>query len=189
MPCRFNHVTILPNRDRSKNKPDYVFLSKLRHNRTERMSRIIKRFFHLGERRRLTKDDIVACCKDAYHRRKNLSLSLADLASLMKSLNHFLNGAVGVCTYILATLVLSSGQYETLVVSLSTTVFALSFIIADSARQVFASFQFLFVRHPYDVGDRVLIHDRPNPDALYVKQVRLNGGTHCCFFFFLHFPT
>ncbi|EGD73032.1 hypothetical protein PTSG_04743 [Salpingoeca rosetta] len=105
-----------------------------------------------------------------YRDRKNLAITLNDLESITHALASFLTAAVVVLILFALNIAFSTGDYAEVTVTVGTTLFALSFIFADSAKNVFNSFVFLFVQHPFDVGDRVVL---PNWDPMYVVRLEL----------------
>lgn len=137
---------------RSRKNPEKVLLSRLTIGFGERTSRKIRAFFDPDNQGSLTKDELVARCVNAYEARKNFAMTLSDLASLLSSLSHFLDGAIGVLTFILLTIVFSTGSFADITVGLGGTLFALSFIFSTTASNIFVSFSFIFLRHPFDVG-------------------------------------
>nr|VWO97655.1 C6 zinc finger protein [Ganoderma boninense] len=60
-------------------------------------------------------------------------------------------------------------QVATLITSAGTLVLGLSWLIGSSLAEVLTSIIFLFVKHPYDVGDRVTV----NKSTYTVKEIRL----------------
>ena len=106
---------------------------------------------------RLTEGHLVEVLIKAYHERKHLSLSLLDLESITSALGDFLTGAVLVVTVLLLNIVFSTGELAEVAITVSSAILGLSFIFATSAQHTFDSFVFLFVRHPYDVGDRIFL--------------------------------
>lgn len=60
-------------------------------------------------------------------------------------------------------------SFITVIASAGTTLLSLSFIFAVTAQEFLGSCIFLFVKHPYDVGDRVLISDK----ELIVERISL----------------
>lgn len=100
----------------------------------------------------LTKDWLIQRCVALYRDRKNLSQSVADLNSIVNALSSFLSAAVGFAMFFVVLIMFSEGDYSQITVSLGTTLLAFSFIFSDTAKNVFNSFVFLFIRHPYDVG-------------------------------------
>lgn len=105
-----------------------------------------------------------------YRDRKNLAITLNDLESITHALGSFLTAAVVVLMLFALNIAFSTGDYAEVTVTVGTTLFALSFIFADSARNLFNSFVFLFVQHPFDVGDRIVV---PGWDPMYVVRLEL----------------
>lgn len=60
-------------------------------------------------------------------------------------------------------------QLATLVTSAGTLVLGLSWLIGGALSDVLNSIIFLFIKHPYDVGDRVIINNL----VYTVKEVRM----------------
>lgn len=60
-------------------------------------------------------------------------------------------------------------QLLTLVTGAGTLILGLSWLIGSSLQEVLASIIFLFIKHPFDVGDRVVI----NKETYTVKEIRL----------------
>ena len=60
-------------------------------------------------------------------------------------------------------------ELVTLVTSAGTLILGLSWLIGSSLAEVLTSIIFLFIKHPYDVGDRVDL----GKDSYTVKEIRL----------------
>ena len=75
---------------------------------------------------------------------------------------------------------LQEAQLATLITGAGTFILGLSWLIGGSLQEVLTSIVFLFIKHPFDVGDRVTIGD----DTFTVKEISLlstlfvdgNGG-------------
>ena len=65
-----------------------------------------------------------------------------------------------------------SPNFITTLTTAGTTLLSLSFIFAVTAQEFLGSCIFLFVKHPYDVGDRVDING-PEKQNLVVEQISL----------------
>eukprot|EP00047_Mylnosiga_fluctuans_P010194 m.15114 g.15114 ORF g.15114 m.15114 type:complete len:773 (+) comp2999_c0_seq1:62-2380(+) len=117
-----------------------------------------KAMFDPYSQHELSLASVVASCVKFYNERKNLGRSLRNLDSIVDALSSFLNGAIAVILFFVSVIAFSTGQYAELSVWLGSSVFALSFIFQASAQNAFQSFMFLFGRHPFDVGDRVIVH-------------------------------
>lgn len=118
---------------------------------------------------RLTEGHIVKVMDRIYHERKNLSLSLLNLESITNALAGFLTGAVVIVTILLLNIVFATGELAEVAITVSSAILGLSFIFATSAQHTFDSFVFLFVRHPYDVGDRILLQGYDPMDVVKME--------------------
>lgn len=63
-------------------------------------------------------------------------------------------------------------SFITTLTTAGTTLLSLSFIFAVTAQEFLGSCIFLFVKHPYDVGDRVDITG-PEKEQLVVERISL----------------
>ena len=64
-------------------------------------------------------------------------------------------------------------SFVTTLATAGTALLSLSFVFAATTQEVLGSCIFLFVKHPYDVGDRVTV----NKDTYTVKEIRLLSTT------------
>ena len=60
-------------------------------------------------------------------------------------------------------------QFVSLITGAVTAILGLSWLIGNSCQEILTSIIFLFVKHPYDVGDRVDIEK----ESYTVKEIRL----------------
>lgn len=104
--------------------------------------------------------------------RQHLRQSLEDLDSTVKAVDTFLAVFIGIVIMLLLLIIFSQGDFAEVTVTTSTSIFALSFIFAETAKNLFNSFVFLFLRHPFDVGDRVHIGSNSS-DPYYVLKMEL----------------
>jgi small-conductance mechanosensitive channel len=72
----------------------------------------------------------------------------------------------------LILVVFSTGSLGETTVTASSVLFAFSFVFADTFRNVFNSYVFLFVRQPFDVGDRIHI-GRQTDMPMFVRKMEL----------------
>ncbi|RPB24767.1 hypothetical protein L211DRAFT_784272 [Terfezia boudieri ATCC MYA-4762] len=106
--------------------------------------------------------------------RKAIIASLKDLDSVISKLD-------GVFTFIVAVIVvlvflsLISASTASIITSASGTVLALSWLFSATAQEFLASIIFVFVKHPFDVGDRVDIINTGagTGDTFYVKEIAI----------------
>jgi len=93
---------------------------------------------------------------------------MRDLDSAVGRLDNILI-SVYVIIAILILAVALEAQLATLVTGAGTLILGLSWLIGGSLQEVLTSIIFLFVKHPFDVGDRVNI----GKDNYTVKEIRL----------------
>eukprot|EP00045_Choanoeca_perplexa_P010360 m.104510 g.104510 ORF g.104510 m.104510 type:complete len:821 (+) comp15250_c0_seq1:166-2628(+) len=127
--------------------------------------------FDPGSLGSLTRDQLMAGCTEIFLGRKNLSTSLRDLDSIIAAIDTFLYNVQFVVLFLAVLVVFSTGELADVAVTSGTTILALSFIFADTCQHTFKSFMLLFVRHPFDSGDRVEIEGMNKP--LYVQKMTL----------------
>lgn len=99
-------------------------------------------------------------------------LALKDLDSIVAAFNTFLFSSLAVFLVFLFLVVFSTGSLAETTVTAGTFLFAFSFTFADTFKNVFVSYVFLFVRQPYDVGDRVIIGTKTST-PMYVRKMEL----------------
>ncbi|EDQ89750.1 uncharacterized protein MONBRDRAFT_24827 [Monosiga brevicollis MX1] len=135
------------------------------------MFQIVRRIFDPNDVGSLDRQWVINRCLRLFTERRHLAQSLSDLDSLIRSLNTFLNAGVCLLTLILILIIYSQGVLADFVVSVSAVLLAFSFLFSDISRVTINSFLFTFLRHPYDVGDRVVV--RPDPNELLVMRINL----------------
>ncbi|KAN0066543.1 hypothetical protein ACQY0O_000637 [Thecaphora frezii] len=116
----------------------------------------------------VTKEELESACLEAHRERLSLQASMRDVDSAVGRLDSiFMSVFVLIAAVIIAALL--SVKFSTLVTSFGTVILGLSWLIGSTAQETLAAILFLFVKHPYDVGDRVDIGD----DSFIVKEMRL----------------
>ncbi|PWY97273.1 hypothetical protein BCV70DRAFT_202991 [Testicularia cyperi] len=116
----------------------------------------------------ITKDELESACIDIHRERLALQLSMRDVDSAVGRLDSiFMSVFILISAIIIAAML--SVAFSTLVASFGTLILGLSWLIGSTAQETLGAILFLFVKHPYDVGDRVDIGE----DAYIVKEMRL----------------
>ncbi|KAF9820412.1 hypothetical protein IEO21_01421 [Rhodonia placenta] len=116
----------------------------------------------------VTRDEIEIACMEVHREQLSIEHSMRDLDSAVGRLdNIFMTIYFFVVLLIFA--VALEAQLLTLVTSAGTFVLGLSWLIGTSLGEVLTSIIFLFVKHPYDVGDRLSIDQLDYT----VKEIRL----------------
>ncbi|EDQ90459.1 uncharacterized protein MONBRDRAFT_31864 [Monosiga brevicollis MX1] len=121
---------------------------------------------------KLTREQLMTCVVEVFLGRKNLAHSLGDLDSIIHAINAFLINVQAVLTFLVVLVGFSTGELADIALTAGTTILGLSFIFSDTCKHVFQSFVLLFVRAPFDAGDRVEIQGYSEP--LYVQKMELH---------------
>jgi len=93
---------------------------------------------------------------------------MRDLDSAVGRLDNILMSVYVIVVLVIIAVALEA-QLVTVVTGAGTLVLGLSWLIGGSLQEVLTSIIFLFVKHPFDVGDRVSI----NKEIYTVKEIRL----------------
>ncbi|ORX36049.1 Mechanosensitive ion channel-domain-containing protein [Kockovaella imperatae] len=101
-----------------------------------------------------TRDEMEAAIMQIHRERLSLEASMRDLDGAVRRLDDiFLFFVALICALILAATITT--KITTLVTSAGTFVLGLSWLIGSTMQEILLACIFLFVKHPYDVGDRV----------------------------------
>ncbi|CUA66917.1 putative MscS family protein C1183,11 [Schizosaccharomyces pombe 972h-] [Rhizoctonia solani] len=115
-----------------------------------------------------TRDEVEMACLEVHRERLALANSMRDIDSAVGRLDNILMSLY----FIIAALVIAvtlEAKLTTLLTGAGSLVLGLSWLIGASASEVLTSVIFLFIKHPYDVGDRVDI----DKGSYIVKEMRL----------------
>ena len=126
----------------------------------------------------LRREQIVRRSVEIYERRRDLAKSLASTTSVLATLERIILSAL---YFLLVFIVL--GIFDQNIVEMwftaSSMLLAFVFMFGNSIKQLFESVIFIFVIHPFDVGDNVLIegerHAICNIGILTTETVKWNG--------------
>lgn len=105
-------------------------------------------------------DEIILAVSEIGRTRKTLNHSMHDVDQAI----HVLDNLLATVAFIIALLVFLSfvtSGFGTVIAAGATTLLSLSFVFATTAQEVLGSCIFLFVKHPFDIGDRVEIDTKP----------------------------
>lgn len=92
--------------------------------------------------------------------RKSINKSMHDVDQAIHVLDNLLLTVACIIMVLVFISFLTSG-FGTVIAAGATSLLSLSFVFATTAQEVLGSCIFLFVKHPFDVGDRVEINDKP----------------------------
>ncbi|KAL4880693.1 hypothetical protein BJY04DRAFT_207892 [Aspergillus karnatakaensis] len=105
-------------------------------------------------------DEIILALSEIGRSRKALNHSMHDVDQAI----HVLDNLLATVAFIIAVLVFISfvtSGFGTVIAAGATSLLSLSFVFATTAQEVLGSCIFLFVKHPFDIGDRVEIDSKP----------------------------
>jgi len=124
----------------------------------------------------ISMEELEAVCVEIGRERKSITASLKDLDSVVSKLDSVLLFVVLVIT-LLVFLSLISTSAAGVLTSAGSTLLALSWLFSATAQEFLQSVVFVFVKHPFDVGDRVSIYGNTGPtmkgDDYFVKEIAL----------------
>ncbi|KAK2755106.1 hypothetical protein FQN54_006635 [Arachnomyces sp. PD_36] len=113
-------------------------------------------------------EEMILTITDLGIERQSITKSTHDVGQAIRVLDHLLCIVVFIVAVLVFIAFLNDG-FGTVLAAGVTTLVSLSFVFSSSAQDVLASCIFLFVKHPYDVGDRVDIAGR----TLIVERISL----------------
>lgn len=124
----------------------------------------------------ISMEELEAVCVEIGRERKSITASLKDLDSVVSKLDDVFMFIVVVITIIVFISLISTSAAGVLT-SAGSTLLALSWLFSATAQEFLQSCIFVFVKHPYDVGDRVQIYgnsgDMGLGDDYFVKEIAL----------------
>ncbi|GIZ37597.1 hypothetical protein CKM354_000104000 [Cercospora kikuchii] len=113
-------------------------------------------------------DEMIQTVVEWGRERKAIANSMADVAQAISVLDRML------CTVVLVAVVFIfiaflNTNFVTTLATTGTALLSLSFVFSVTAQEILGSCIFLFVKHPFDVGDRIDIKD----EAFVVEHISL----------------
>lgn len=101
-----------------------------------------------------TRDEIEMACMQLHREKMSLEASMKDLDGAVRRLDDiFMVIVLLIVILIMAAMI--TNKLTTLVTSAGTFVLGLSWLIGTTMQEILGACIFLFVKHPFDVGDRV----------------------------------
>ncbi|MCJ1479701.1 hypothetical protein MMC13_008387 [Lambiella insularis] len=124
----------------------------------------------------ISMEELESVCVEIGRERKSITASLKDLDSVVSKLDAILLFVV-ICVTILIFITLISVSAASVLTSAGSTVLALSWLFSATAQELLQSIIFVFVKHPFDVGDRVTVYGNTGSagksDDYFVKEISL----------------
>ncbi|KAF3446096.1 hypothetical protein FNV43_RR11275 [Rhamnella rubrinervis] len=116
--------------------------------------------FEGAETGKIDRKSLIGWVVKVYKGRKALAHALNDTKTAISQLNKLVSGIIIVVTLLVWLLLMGIATTKVLVV-LSSQIVAASFMIGNTCKAVFDALMFVFVMHPFDVGDRCVIEGVP----------------------------
>ncbi|PHH75019.1 hypothetical protein CDD82_4628 [Ophiocordyceps australis] len=121
-------------------------------------------------------EEFQTVCNEVHLEKKAIAASLKDLDSVVEKLNK-----VFVCMIIIITVIIFisilSGSAAAGLASAGTAFLGLAWVLQATAQEFLQSVIFVFIKHPFDVGDRVTIYGSTGADMTgddyYVTEISL----------------
>lgn len=124
----------------------------------------------------ISMEELEAVCVEIGRERKAITASLKDLDSVVSKLDDVLLFIVVVIAVIVFISIISTSS-SGILTSLGSTLLGLSWLFSATAQEFLQSCIFVFVKHPFDVGDRVTIYGNTGAamkgDDYFVKEISL----------------
>ncbi|KAJ5747643.1 uncharacterized protein N7511_009339 [Penicillium nucicola] len=105
-------------------------------------------------------DEMVLTISEFGRLRKSLNNSMHDVDQAIRVLDNLLMCVAGLVGILVFISFVTSG-FGTVIAAGATSLLSLSFVFSVTAQEVLGSCIFLFVKHPFDIGDRVEVSDKP----------------------------
>ncbi|GMH04646.1 hypothetical protein Nepgr_006486 [Nepenthes gracilis] len=137
----------------------YIYLEDLmRFMREDEATRAMCLFEGSVESKGITKRALKNWVVNVFRERRALALSLNDTKTAVNKLHHLLNVVVGFIIVIIWLLILGVPITHFLVF-LTSQLLLLTFVFGNTFKTTFEAIIFLFVMHPFDVGDRCEVEE------------------------------
>ncbi|KAF1810693.1 hypothetical protein P152DRAFT_467720 [Eremomyces bilateralis CBS 781.70] len=124
----------------------------------------------------ISMEELEAVCVEIGRERKSIMASLKDLDSVVSKLDSVFLFIVLVITILVFVSLISTSAAGVLT-SAGSAVLALSWLFSATAQEFLQSIIFVFVKHPFDVGDRVRVYGNTGAegqgDDYFVKKISL----------------
>ncbi|CAA9966581.1 MscS Small-conductance mechanosensitive channel [Pyrenophora teres f. maculata] len=113
-------------------------------------------------------EEMILTVTDYARQRKSINSSMHDVDQAINALDGLIMTiAIIVCIFVFVAFL--APEFRATLATSATALLSLSFVFATTAQEVLGSCIFLFVKHPYDIGDRVDIAS----DPLTVEHIAL----------------
>ncbi|XXH00512.1 hypothetical protein Hte_006858 [Hypoxylon texense] len=121
-------------------------------------------------------EELEAFCDEVHREKKAIAASIKDLDSVITKLDRVFFFVIIIIAVIVFVSIVSSSTAAALA-SAGTAILGLSWLLQATAQEFLQSIIFVFVKHPFDVGDRVTIYGNTGSlmrgDDYYVTEISL----------------
>lgn len=124
----------------------------------------------------ISMEELELVCNEIHLEKKAIAASLKDLDSVVKKLDRVFVFIIFVISAIVFASIISNSAAAALT-STGTVILGLAWVLQATAQEFLQSIIFVFVKHPFDVGDRVTIYGNTGKmmtgDDYYVQEISL----------------
>jgi small-conductance mechanosensitive channel len=124
----------------------------------------------------ITMEELELVCNEIHLEKKAIAASLKDFDSVIKKLDNVFVFVIFVITIVVFISIISNSAAAALT-SAGTVVLGLAWVLQATAQEFLQSIIFVFIKHPFDVGDRVTVYGNTGTlmrgDDYYVQEISL----------------
>ncbi|XP_028797637.1 mechanosensitive ion channel protein 6-like [Neltuma alba] len=132
----------------------FIYLEDLmRFMREDEAEKTMDLFEGASESGKISKSSLKNWVVNAFRERRALALTLTDTKTAVNKLHRILNFIVGIIILVIWLLILGIASTK-LLLFVSSQLVLVAFVFGNTCKTVFEAIIFLFVMHPFDVGDR-----------------------------------
>ncbi|KAF8798709.1 hypothetical protein BYT27DRAFT_7228290 [Phlegmacium glaucopus] len=152
-----------------KNKSHYLFVEDFEpFFSTKEEAAHVFALFDKDSNGDVSSEEMEIACLEFHREQLSIEHSMQDLDSAVGRLDNILMTLYVIVAMLIIAVALEA-QLLALVTGAGTLILGLSWLIGGSLQEVLTSIIFLFIKHPFDVGDRVIL----NKETYTVKEIRL----------------
>ncbi|KAJ0896690.1 putative mechanosensitive ion channel MscS, LSM domain superfamily [Helianthus annuus] len=132
----------------------YIYLEDLmRFFPEDEALKMIRLFDEASETKGISKQALKNWVVNVFRERRALALSLKDTKTAVDKLHQMLNAVVGIVIIVISLLILKVATSQ-FFIFLSSQLVLVAFVFGNTCKTMFEAIIFLFIVHPFDVGDR-----------------------------------
>ncbi|KAE8212062.1 hypothetical protein CF327_g4258 [Tilletia walkeri] len=120
----------------------------------------------------VTEDEMMAAGQEVFRERDALMSSMRDIDSAVGRLDQVFMSFFSIISVVIVAGLISI-KFSSLVTSFGTVLLGLSWLLSATAQEALSAIMFLFVKHPYDVGDRVEVDGGGGLATYVVAEIQL----------------